>query len=242
MKRIIREEDYFYPKTIKRGKEYYDKGNVLSCTKIGDKYYAKVKGNYNKTYNVLIANEKDFYMECTCPFVGSCKHEYAVLLSIAKNEYEEKKIKKVPKEKETKIKDLMSEIPARELKDYLMVNIDTISFDKNSFENNFIKYLPEQDYKYYYNTLYNSYVIEGLNYELLDNYFTRIDSLISVNKYYEAFKIIKAITQVSNDLDLYKKHDYLQKKMKSIEETLKVIRKKIDRKHRKEVDELNITK
>lgn len=230
----------FFPIIKERGEEYYKKGNIISCIKAKDRYYAKVKGNYNNIYNVLIELNKDYtYMECSCPFEGNCKHEYAVLNAIKDKEYNEKVIKKIPKENTKSLKQLIEDIPPQELKNYLINEngLDHVYFDSEHFEQYFIKYTPNQNYKYYYNKLYNSYIIEGLDYKLLDSYLSKINGLVIAGKFYEAYKIIKAIIESSNDTRSLTKYNYLLEKLPIIGMNLKIINRKLTKKDKKEMKE-----
>ena len=74
-----------------RGEEYYNNGRVKSVYKSDNTYYAKVYGSDYNEYNVRIDvyDEYSAEYECSCPYKDNCKHEYAVILSIANKEYEE---------------------------------------------------------------------------------------------------------------------------------------------------------
>ena len=88
---IIKNNEYeFNDTTIKRGKDYYENGMVLSVIKSNNKYTAKVAGSTNESYtvNVEYYNDEDYYdYDCTCPCEYPCKHIYAVLMSIKNKNY-----------------------------------------------------------------------------------------------------------------------------------------------------------
>ena len=83
---IIKDNEYEFNDTIiKRGKNYYENGMVLSVIKSNNRYVAKVVGSVDEPYtvNVEYDEEDDYYdYDCTCPCEYPCKHIYAVLMSI----------------------------------------------------------------------------------------------------------------------------------------------------------------
>ena len=83
---IIKNNEYeFNDTTIKRGKDYYENGMVLSVIKSNNKYTAKVAGSTNESYtvNVEYYNDEDYYdYDCTFPCEYQFKHINAVLMSI----------------------------------------------------------------------------------------------------------------------------------------------------------------
>lgn len=70
---------YFDLEILRRGYDYYKKGNVLEITKSGNEYFGKVNGS--EVYNVTILNEDVIKMSCSCPYAEehNCKHMAAVL-------------------------------------------------------------------------------------------------------------------------------------------------------------------
>ena len=88
---IIKDNKYVFNDTIiKRGKDYYENGMVLSVIKSNNKYVAKVAGSTNVSYtvNVEYDEEDDYYdYDCTCPCEYPCKHIYAVLIAIKNKNY-----------------------------------------------------------------------------------------------------------------------------------------------------------
>ncbi len=209
------DDDFTY--VIKeRGKEYYNDGNILNCYKSNDAYYAKVEGSSDTPYNVSIEYDKDtgFTYECDCPYAYPCKHEYAVALAIQNKEYDEKTLKPNVPEKKYKIKDIIKEIPAEELKKYIISKkFDrTYIFDTNEFESHFCNYFPKQGYDYYYNKLYNQLTL-GIDSEYLTReYLTSVEKYIGAKDYENAFIIIKAIINSYSETELLDEVvDYLPK-------------------------------
>lgn len=81
-------EDYFEEKILKRGKKYFEDGNVLSCKNIDNTWTANIKGT--ETYNVTI-KFKNYTIQnayCNCPYsdYDFCKHIAAVLYFIRNSE------------------------------------------------------------------------------------------------------------------------------------------------------------
>ncbi len=81
-------EDYIEEKILKRGKKYFEDGNVLSCRNIDNTWTAKIQGT--ETYNVTIKFKNDSIQNayCNCPYsdYDVCKHVVAVLYFIRNSE------------------------------------------------------------------------------------------------------------------------------------------------------------
>lgn len=95
---IIKNNEYEFNDTIiKRGKDYYENGMVLSVIKSNHKYTAKVAGSADESYTVNVEYDKDedyYDYDCTCPCEYPCKHIYAVLMSIKNKNYIKATLKK----------------------------------------------------------------------------------------------------------------------------------------------------
>ena len=189
---------YEFNETIKqRGLDYFEKGNFISCLKNKNTYFAKVKGTIE--YKVKIEFFKNnLIMSCTCPCDFNCKHEFATILSIFTNNYKNITLKrKIPK-KTQNIRKTISQIPAEELKQYLLKKP---YFNKKDFEQYFIKYMPSQPYNYYYNNLYNSLTLDDNYLETLDDFINDLKIKIKNKNYSNSFIIIKAIINALKDTD-----------------------------------------
>lgn len=79
-------EEYFDTKILKRGKDYYRDGAVLSIEKISEnEYTAEVEGSEIYDVTVEIDDDGEIYdISCDCPYDMSeyCKHEAAVLYAL----------------------------------------------------------------------------------------------------------------------------------------------------------------
>ncbi len=215
----------------KRGEDYYYSNNVLKVCKTKNKYIAKVAGSSDIPYEVtfeVTPNDIDF--SCSCPCSFPCKHEYAVLMAISEGSYENVELKQSIKEKDSNIMELIKEIPAEELKEYLLSPIgkDKVVFENNTFNKYFRKYLPAQTYEFYYNNLYNSLVLND-NYEYkIKAYLDRVKQYISGNDFKEVIKIIKAIIQSYKDTDNINFDEYFIDILPSIGMYLRVSYRKGD--------------
>ena len=69
-------------------------------------------------------------------------------------------------------------------------------------ERTFTEYVPKQEYDFYYNNLYNSFLLRDEPFELYDSYYDEIRKYIDSYDYIQAFNIIKSIIEVSHDLDV----------------------------------------
>lgn len=200
---ILEEVEDDFNDTIKeRGKNYYYAGKILKCFKNNHQYYAKVKGTGTKPYIVKIKFKEDHYVyDCTCPCDFPCKHEYAVIMAIAHHEYSEIKLKPEIKEEKDSLYNVLSQIPAQDIKNYLLSpkGIDSVWFDKEAFEEQFRSFYPTQSYEYYYNNLYNDLMIDQDYDKRMHSYIHLIRQYIANQAFEEGFKILKSIIEAYHD-------------------------------------------
>jgi len=231
----------FQHQIIKRGKDYYKAENVIQVIKNKNTFIAKVKGT--DYYEVKITIDKDsktLSCNCDCPCEFSCKHEYAVLLAIKNKKYIEKELKEEIVKNNITLNELIQNIPADELKQYILKKIFDKNFSDclllyfNDFEVDFLKYLPSQPYEYYYNNLYN-YVM--INDEIRFDCKYIIKDLINSEKYEEAFFVIKAFIEVANDTKHFEKIEIGINKYSDIALFLRIIFRKSDRILQSEIEE-----
>ena len=220
----------FQHQIIKRGEDYYKAGNVIQVIKNKNFFIAKVKGSNYYEVKINIDNDsKTLSCNCTCPCEFLCKHEYAVLLAIKNKKYIEKELKEEIVKNNISLNELIKNIPATELKDYILKIIfnknfsDYLVLDFNDFEVDFLKYLPSQPYEYYYNNLYN-YVM--INDEIRFDCKYIIKDLINSEKYEEAFFVIKAFIEVANDTKHFEKIEIIINKYSDIALFLRIIFRK----------------
>ena len=231
----------FQHQIIKRGKDYYKAGNVIQVIKNKNTFIAKVKGT--DYYEVKITIDKDsktLSCNCTCPCEFLCKHEYAVLLAIKNKKYIEKELKEEIIKNNITLNELIQNIPATELKQYILKKIfdknfsDYLLLDFNDFEVDFLKYLPSQPYEYYYNNLYN-YVM--INDDIRFDCKYIIKDLINGEKYEEAFLVIKAFIEVANDTKHFEKIEIGINKYSDIALFLRMIYRKSDNILKEKIEE-----
>ena len=231
----------FQHQIIKRGKDYYKAGNVIQVIKNKNTFIAKVKGT--DYYEVKITIDKDsktLSCNCTCPCEFLCKHEYAVLLAIKNKKYIEKELKEEIIKNNITLNELIQNIPATELKQYILKKIfdknfsDYLLLDFNDFEVDFLKYLPSQPYEYYYNNLYN-YVM--INDDIRFDCKYIIKDLINSEKYEEAFLVIKAFIEVANDTKHFEKIEIGINKYSDIALFLRMIYRKSDNILKEKIEE-----
>ncbi len=224
----------------KRGLEYYEDGNILNLYKNKNKYFAKVEGSDYKIYNVtLIIHQDEIDYNCTCPCDFPCKHEYAVLLAISNEEYIEVELKEVIKEKEIKLKNILENIPAEDIKKYLLSEVgqNNVLFGPKAFKEQFRSYYPTLGYDFYYNNLYNSLVIDNTSKEIIDDYLNRIKGYISGNKFKEVIKISKAIIQAYHDTNKLSYDDNIINMFLKLGMFLRIVYRKSNGETRKDIDE-----
>ena len=231
----------FQHQIIKRGEDYYKAGNVSQVIKNKNTFIAKVKGT--DYYEVKITIDKDsktLSCNCTCPCEFLCKHEYAVLLAIKNKKYIEKELKEEIIKNNITLNELIQNIPATELKQYILKKIfdknfsDYLLLDFNDFEVDFLKYLPSQPYEYYYNNLYN-YVM--INDDIRFDCKYIIKDLINGEKYEEAFLVIKAFIEVANDTKHFEKIEIGINKYSDIALFLRMIYRKSDNILKEKIEE-----
>lgn len=212
-----------------RGIEYHESGNIISCYKTGDDFIAKVKGSSEYKVNIRVDIENDFIdYDCTCPCTYPCKHIYAVMLAINNGEYTIVDLKPYISKQAIILEEIIKIIPADEIKNYLLSSIgkDMVVFEINSFTKNFNKYLPNLEYEYYYNNLYNALIIKDEPNKLVNEYLENIKVNISSKEFNEGFKIIKVIIEAYNDSNRLNELDYLTTLFPTMGMFLRVINRK----------------
>lgn len=231
----------FQHQIVKRGENYYKSGNVIQVIKNKNFFIAKVEGTNYYEVKINIDNDsKTLSCNCTCPCEFLCKHEYAVLLAIKNKKYIEKELKEEIVKNNISLNELIQNIPATELKDYILKIIfnknfsDYLVLNFNDFEVDFLKYLPSQSYEYYYNNLYN-YVM--INDEIRFDCKYIIKDLINSEKYEEAFLVIKAFIEVANDTKHFEKIEIIINKYSDIALFLRMIYRKSDNILKEKIEE-----
>ena len=231
-------QDNFSYQVKERGKDYYYSGNIVSCSKNNNKYYAKVSGTSDKPYIVKVEIKKDgVEYDCTCPCDFPCKHEYAVLMAITNKEYLNIELKPELKEKKDTLQNILKKIPAEEIKKYLLSSkgVNYVCFEMKSFEDYFKKYYPNQTYEYYYNNLFNALVVD-VNYEnMIDSYINKIRQYVSNQEFLESFKILKSIINAYNDTNKLNFDDYIINQFPNLGMLLRIIYRKCDFSLRKDI-------
>lgn len=222
-------DDEFSFQIKERGIDYYKSGNVILCLKDNNKYFAKVKGSNNEPYIVNIEiTEDDILCDCSCPCDFPCKHEYAVLIAISNQEYTNIKLKPEIKEKKENLQNILKDIPAEDLKEYLLSSkgMNYVCFEMNSFEEYFKKYYPSQSYEYYYNNLYNALVLDNEYEKVIDSYINKIRQYISNLEYEEGFKILKGIIEAYNDSNKLNFDSYIINQFPTLGMLFRIINRK----------------
>ena len=231
-------EDEFSYQIQERGKDYYHSGNIVLCCKHDNKYYAKVRGTNDKPYIVRIEITEDGVdYDCTCPCTYPCKHEYAVLMAITNQEYSDIELKPELKEKKDTLQNVIKQIPAEEIKEYLLSpkGQDYVCFEMGAFEEYFRKYYPSQSYEYYYNSLYNALAVDGEYIELVDTYVNKIRQYISNQEFEESFKIFRSIISAYNDTNTLNVEPYIVTQFPTLGMLLRIIYRKCDEKTKQDL-------
>ncbi len=79
----------FAPEILARGKDCFENGKVRIILNTSNHIHASVKGSKGESYKVhlVFGNDNELVsMECSCPYPHNCKHEAAVLYSLAAKE------------------------------------------------------------------------------------------------------------------------------------------------------------
>ena len=203
-----------------------------------NKYYAKVRRTNDKPYivNVEITEDGVEY-DCTCPCTFPCKHEYAVIMAITNQEYSNIELKPELKEKKDNLQNVLKQIPAEEIKEYLLSpkGADYVCFEMGAFEEHFRKYYPNQSYEYYYNNLYNALAVDGEYENMVDSYITKIRQYISNQEFEESFKILRSIINAYNDTNKLNFDDYIINQFANIGMLLRIINRKCDERTKQDI-------
>ena len=228
---------------IERGEKYYDDGRVFNIYKNKNEYYAKVEGHNHNVYDVKITvnSEDDADYECNCACDYPCKHAYALISAIANREYEEVHLKEDIMPSIVGVHEMIEQIPAEELKKYLLSDEgrDNTDFCICSFNNYFRTYLPKQSYEYYYNNLYNALVLDNDFNVVIDNYLSTARTYLKDGDYSETFKIIQSIIEAGHDTDMLDVDDDDFELINKIAMLLRILYRKGNLKTRMQVKEWN---
>lgn len=195
-------KELFTPQIIFRGRDYYTNDKVINVFKNKDseQYVAKVKGSdYGVSYDIqlLLDDIENPKMSCTCPCLETCKHEYAVLMSIDNNNYSTIKLLPVPEEEKINIKDFINSIPEDKIKEYLNISFETNQYiSEDEFRNFFSCYLPEKSREYLYNTLYNNFQFNNVN---ISKFLNLAKSALENGKYDYTFLILSSIIDAAKE-------------------------------------------
>lgn len=185
-----------------RGKEYFLNKKIKTCIKNNNEYYATVTGSEHNEYHVFISTSKSTYQHhesinyvCDCPFEFPCKHIYAVLLAIDNKQYIKPKLKPELPQKNFSFKKFIQMIPPKQLKKYLLQHLDDhkVVVDKETMKQYFIEYVPKEPYEFYYNHLYNAYILQQNVEQELQYDMMQLREYMNHSDFQQAFLILKAI-------------------------------------------------
>lgn len=227
----------FSPVIQERGKMYFLQKKITSCYKNKNEYYATVKGSNHNQYHVSIYVLYNAYhdiesikYECDCPCEFPCKHIYAVLLAIDHKKYKKPKLKPELQPKQISLKKLIHKIPPKILKKYLLQHIDehTLELDEETIKKHFIEYLPKETYEFYYNRLYNIYILSKDPTQEIQNNLNQIKEYMSHSDYIQSFMILKAIICSMVDTNHLTDEDFVIDLLLKLRMYLRIITRKAD--------------
>ena len=227
----------FSPVIQERGKMYFLQKKITSCYKNKNEYYATVKGSNHNQYHVSIYVLYNAYhdiesikYECDCPCEFPCKHIYAVLLAIDHKQYKKPKLKPELQQKQISLKKLIHKIPPKILKKYLLQHIDehTLELDEETIKKHFIGYLPKETYEFYYNRLYNIYILSKDPTQEIQNNLNQIKEYMSHSDYIQSFMILKAIICSMVDTNHLTDEDFVIDLLLKLRMYLRIITRKAD--------------
>ena len=158
-------------------------------------------------------------------------------MAITNQEYSNIELKPELKEKKDNLQNVLKQIPAEEIKEYLLSpkGADYVCFEMGAFEEHFRKYYPNQSYEYYYNNLYNSLAVDGEYENMVDSYITKIRQYISNQEFEESFKILRSIINAYNDTNKLNFDDYIINQFANIGMLLRIINRKCDERTKQDI-------
>lgn len=190
-------KDEFAPQVRARGVGYYNDEMVYKCFKAKDDYIAKVfSSDDDMTYTVRIELQNDeLVMSCTCPYEDNCKHEYATLLCIDNKKYSGLELLPFIDKEEPLLVEFLQNIPEKELKQYLvkLAHIDNFNITEESLKNHFAQYLTKDTREYFYNTLYNTILMDDCPMYLINDFADKVRTYVDAKDYEYAFLILSTI-------------------------------------------------
>ena len=122
-------------------------------------------------------------------------------MAISNLEYKEVNLKPVMKEKTIDMHKIIENIPAEELKKYILSPIgdDRVAFEMDAFVEYFRPYFPKASYEFYYNNLFNDMTLNKDYNSRINTYIERAKQYLTGNDFEEVFKIIKSIIEAYKD-------------------------------------------
>lgn len=124
-------QEYFLPRILERGWNYYKDGAVQSLTTTPTGYRATVSGTEDYEVEIELEGDEIAEMYCDCPYADDgnyCKHMAAVLYAVEEGDVEDPvsercsesdlsgKAKKSKNKKEDQIQEIIASIPEEELR------------------------------------------------------------------------------------------------------------------------------
>jgi hypothetical protein len=147
---------------VKRGIEYFKKGNVLSCSAIEPgQYIATVSGTKEYTIHLTVEDRTISSMRCNCPYdMGPvCKHLVAVINSIenagksVNGSFEKKRTtsskEKKQNSKNSTVQDILANIPKNELSAYIENQCAYDPILKRTLMSHFNQYINDTSVSFY---------------------------------------------------------------------------------------------
>lgn len=232
-------KDLFTPQIIFRGRDYFTNDKVLSVYKDEEKeqYISEVEGSDYDSYNIqiILDDEKDPKMSCTCPCVGTCKHEYATLMAIDAKNYTTIKLLPIPEEEKINIRDFLNIIPEDKLKEFLRTSFETnTTVTEERLKEHFSCFLPEKSREYIYNKLYNSFQLELPE---ISEFLSLAKSALENNKYKYTFTITSCIIDAGKESGFNDCNEILLDKYNKIGMFIRISYRKGNDELKKEIEE-----
>ena len=146
-------ESHFSPNILDRGLGYYENGRIEGITIKNDQVKTIVSGSHDYNVSAKISNSKFVSATCNCPYAkdtGDCKHVAALLYYINNKKIDLSQLKKDSEATSRSTKNIIAQIPDRDLRDFVFELISDNESAKRDFRLKFSELLPTpsaQNYK-----------------------------------------------------------------------------------------------
>lgn len=135
--------EFFDDRILKRGYEYYMRGQVRNMVVSPNQVRASVYGSEIYQVNVILKNEVIQEMDCNCPYANHsyCKHEAAVVYALNDDNFDDEASLKITDAQDSEM-DILAGIPKEDIVEFLIKEMNKNDSFRLNFHSYFSQYYP----------------------------------------------------------------------------------------------------